>query len=37
MEKPQIDELDATITLVRLGPRSQWQIEEARYRPKAPK
>jgi serine/threonine protein kinase len=37
LEKPQTDELDATITLVRLGPRSQWQIEEARYRPKAPK
>ena len=36
-EKPTPQELDATITLVRLGPRAQWQIEEASYRPKAPK
>jgi hypothetical protein len=37
MEKPQVSELDATITLVRLGTRSQWQIQEARYTAKAPK
>jgi len=37
MEKPQIDELDATIRFVRLGSRSLWLIEEVRYKPKAPK
>jgi hypothetical protein len=37
MEKPQTDELDATITLVRPGPRTEWQIADAKYKPKAPK
>jgi hypothetical protein len=33
-EKPQTDELIATITLVRPGPRSPWQIDAATYKPK---
>ena len=33
-EKPQTDELEATITLVRLGPRTPWLIDTAVYRPK---
>jgi hypothetical protein len=36
-EKPTPQELDATITLVRLGPRAPWQIELASYTLKAPK
>jgi serine/threonine-protein kinase len=36
-EKPTPDERDATIKLMRPGPRAQWQIEEAKYTPKAPK
>jgi hypothetical protein len=37
LEKPTTYEYDATIRFVRLGPRAPWQIEEARYTPKAPK
>ncbi|MGH9139774.1 MAG: hypothetical protein ACRD2I_01385 [Vicinamibacterales bacterium] len=32
-EKPQVSELLATLTLVRLGQRTQWQIEDAKYAP----
>jgi serine/threonine protein kinase len=34
-EKPQISELTATLTLVRTGLRTQWQIEDAKYAPLA--
>ena len=33
-EKPQTDELIATIMFVRPGPRSPWQIDAATYKPK---
>jgi hypothetical protein len=36
-EKPQVSELLATLTLVRLGQRTQWQIEDAKYTPLPPK
>ena len=33
-DKPETKELNATITLVRLGPRTQWLIDTAGYKPK---
>jgi hypothetical protein len=33
-EKPQTDELNATIKLVRLGPRTPWLIDTANYKRK---
>jgi hypothetical protein len=33
-EKPETKELNATVTLVRLGPRTQWVIDNVKYKAK---